>query len=120
MTLKVPPGLDQAVLRVLMRYRGRANAVHRTDILHALELAGWTINDRMLRHTINELRKQGHLICAAASRDGGYFIAADRQEVDDFIRAEIDSRLSDLSETRRRLTASARQRFGEGVQMRLV
>lgn len=110
------PGLERAVLRTLEKRVGREMAISRQELVKTIVSLGCSASDRAIRAKINELRKQGVLICSAGGHDGGYWLAKDRQEVDAFLGAEIRSKAMDLLETANAMSEAARERWGEGVQ----
>ncbi len=109
---KLPAGMDRALLRVLYFHIGRDRAVSRMQLLSDVRDLGFKIDDRQLRFQINQLRKSGILICSAGGKNGGYWIASSRAEIDNFLNQEIRARISDLSEQDRAMTTAARESFG--------
>jgi len=116
----MPHGLDRALIRILAQHKGKQNAIKKGVILNILGKMGIKATDRQVRKKIADLRKDGYLICSYASGDGGYYMATNLLEVDEFLHAEFESRVADLSETQRIMKHTARQQFGEGVQMGLL
>ena len=115
-----PPGLERAVLRILEDHRGRENATPMHQLLEQLALLGFKFYDsRPVRAAISQLRKDGYLLCSAAAADGGHFVATNPAEINDFIERELNSRISDLAETKSALKTASRDAFGEGWQMGL-
>ena len=117
----LPSGLDRALLSVLRYHIGRDNAIPRTDLLEMLKTHGWTEPDRTVRAQINLLRKQGHLICSCGGHGGGYYIARDWSELEDYIGQELRPRAMDLLEQEKALKVGAKREWGENsTQMGLI
>ena len=104
--------VERALLRVLTFHVGRQNVIGRPGLLAQLNRSGFDIDDRQLRLQINLLRKRGILICSAGGRNGGYWIAANHDEIDKFLNHEVRARIADLSEQDRAMSTSAREAFG--------
>lgn len=74
-----------------------------------------------MRAQINLLRKQGVLIYSAGGHGGGYYIARDWGELEDYIRQELRPRAIDLLEQEKALKTGARREWGENsMQMGLL
>lgn len=117
-------GLDRAVLRCLEKRVGEAKAVQKPELLFDLNRMGFGSRlsretfERQVRRAIVELRNQGQLICSN-SGGGGYYLAADLAEFDEFIEREYRGRIRDLQATVDVMTRAATDRWGNGVQMGL-
>lgn len=116
----LPAGLDRALLRVLSFHRGREHAISRSDLVGALASHGFDVNERAMRAQINQMRKAGQLIGAAAGIDGGYYLITSREEFEEFIETEFRSKIIDMSETVRALESQAKLEFGEAYQPSLL
>jgi DNA-binding transcriptional regulator PaaX len=116
-----PRGLDGGILDVLkMAGCGRGNALGRNALLDLLDAAGFRANERAVRQAIHDLRRAGWLICSAPGEDGGYYLAATREEFDEFCQRELHPKAMDMLETESAMKASARRMWGEAVQMELI
>lgn len=120
----LPAGLDRAVLRVLSFHVGRPNAIARHALVEELARLGFNYrkDDRAVRAMINQLRKAGHLICSYGGRDGGYFLPADWNELNEYLDREVHPRAMDLLEQEKAMKAAAEGRWGRfspGRQMDL-
>ena len=109
--------LQRNILDILCWHIGRKKSIKRDDIIHELAKRGLvegvdSNTERRVRDAIHELRNQGHIICSVAAGDGGYFIAAEKDEVFEFIDTEIQPRINDLSKTKKAILDSARKQFG--------
>lgn len=109
---EMPVGLFRAVSRIMEKHHGREKAIKKGDLLRAVRLHGFDPDERVLRQCISDLRKQGALICAASSADGGYYIAQDWEELHEFIAREIESRIIDLSGTKSAMEKGAARFWG--------
>ena len=109
----LPSGLDRALLSIFRYHQGRDNAVPRADLLAQLKMMGWQTSDRVMRAQINLLRKDGHLICSAGGRGGGYYVARNWSELEDFIGQELHPRAMDLLEQEKALKVGAKREWGE-------
>jgi hypothetical protein len=119
MVSELDPGLERAVLRKLSFHVGRDNAVSRQELTKSVHLMGYRVDERAVRLVINQLRKQGVPICATGGHQGGYWMAADWQELEEFLDREHRARIKDLSEQVTALTRAGRERWGENKQGRL-
>jgi hypothetical protein len=108
----IPEGAEQAVLKVLRFHVGRDGAISRGDLLRDLHRNGWKLHERELRATINQLRKHGAPICSTGGQGGGYWLAADWDELSEFIDREHRARIADLSEQVRAMSREAERRWG--------
>ena len=108
-----PPGIDTVVLRIIYLHIGRARAISRTDLVHAtIRELGFKIHERQAREAINYLRKQGYAICSTGGEDGGYWMAANWDELLEYIEHELHSRAMDLLEQEKALKNRAEQIWG--------
>ena len=106
----MPAGLDRALLRILSARVGREKAISRPDLLAALKSLGFETHERQARAAINLLRKEGHPICSTGGTDGGYWWAANWQELRGYLDSEVLPRAYDLLEQEKAL-----RRSGEGL-----
>lgn len=110
----LPPGIERALKRILSYHVGEEHAIGRAELMTQLRNAhGYRIgDDRPVRALINDLRKRGELICSKGGTGGGYYLAANQREIDEYIEWEVHSRAMDLLETERALKAAAIRAFG--------
>lgn len=114
------PGLVRATLRALSFHIGKENTIKRLDLAEDLRRMGFGSDlvpltfDRHMRAAIAELRKDGHLVCSS-SGDGGYYLARDRAEYNEFAQVEYRSKITDMAETLRAMDQAAARRFGWDV-----
>ena len=60
------------------------------------------------------------LICSAPGEDGGYYLAATREEFNEFCDRELHPKAMDMLETESAMKAAARRMWGDAVQMELI
>lgn len=113
-------GLDAAVLCVFEQHIGKKRVISRSSLVWKLAGMGLRAEERSVRECIKQLRRVGHLICSMPGSGGGYYKAENKAEFDEFIQAEFDAKIHDMSLTRNAMSAAARVHFGEGVQMELL
>ena len=73
-----------------------------------------------MREQIKQLRRDGHLICSAPGTGGGYWLAVNMAEYEEFEQSEYKAKIVDMSETMNAMRKSARAQFNDGVQVRLI
>lgn len=112
--------LGSAILYVLSWHQGRDRAIGRDDLVHSPEIRATGFGERVVRDTIRLLRRQGHLICSTPGVDGGYYLAADWEEFNEFARAEYQAKIADMAETLAAMKAEATRRWGSALQMSLL
>ena len=117
---EVSPELCSAVMKVLLRCQGRGKATGRADLVRAVRALGQPAHERAVREAIKSLRRQGYLICSAPGEDGGYYMASNQAEFDEFARSEFEAKITDMSETLGAMRKSARAQFGGSAQMQLI
>jgi len=116
----MPAGLDRAILRILSQRVGMDNKILGSRMFDMLRGLGFALRDpRQMREAIKGLRRDGHLICSAPGTRGGYWLAANRKEFEDFGHAEFEAKIIDMSETWRAMRQAADQQFGNAIQERL-
>ncbi|HMN12791.1 MAG TPA: hypothetical protein PKD55_10755 [Bellilinea sp.] len=109
----LPSGLDRAVLRILDFHKGREHAIGRADLVRDLAGMGYRVSERAAREQISLLRKAGSLICSAPGRDGGYWLAASREEYEDFKHQEYLAKINDMRETLAAMDQAAERTWGK-------
>ena len=102
---------DKAVLDILSRHNGFEHAIGRTTLLNHMRAREFTLNERMLRRSIYNLRRMGYLICSRSGNEGGYYMATTYGEYETFRHAEYASKISDMSETMKIMDSHADQQF---------
>jgi|GEM_PF-1716489 len=99
------------IIRLLGFHVGRERAITKDRLLDELARAGFYMTEREFRAEIAALRKQGVLIGSSAGSNPGYYLIANMGEFDEFVNAELLSRIKDLQETYRALNASAQKEW---------
>lgn len=122
MLAQLDPGVKRAVLRVLSYHVGRQNAVSRTELVAETNRLV-PCHDRQVRLVVNELRKEGALICSTGGIDGGYWLAQDMEELRAYLDAEVWSRVGDLTQQAQAMVQAGMAQWGpvpEGKQLRML
>ena len=111
---EIPYGLEQAIHNLLKDFHlGRNNAISRKQLLSDLHVMGFKeIDEREVRACINQMRHKGDLICSTGGIYGGYWYAADNEEVYDFTSKEFKPRAMDLLEQAQAMETAAERLFG--------
>ena len=97
-----PEGIDQRVLEILKQHRGMDNRISRRElVLHVYGVdlpAGTNLannrQDRNIREAIERLRTNHPIL--SSSGNGGYWYAANQEELDGWIR-EQESRVREMA-----------------------
>ncbi len=100
------------IIHLLGFHVGCERAITKDRLLDELARDGVYMTEREFRTDIAALRKQGVLIGSSAGSNPGYYLIANMGEFDEFVNAELLSRIKDLQETYRALNASAQTKFG--------
>ena len=120
MLKNMPAGLDRAVLRIIGFHRGKIEAIGGEDLTRQVQVMGFAgIDNRTVREAIKELRRSGQLIFSMPGEKGGYYLARDMSEYENFKKTEYVAKIKDMSETLHAMDKAAREQFGDGVQERL-
>jgi len=99
-------------LQTLAFHCGKKRAIGRKDLVLALSQFGFDIHERMIRACINQLRKEGNIICSTGGVDGGYYLADNWEELNEYLVREVHSRAMDLLEQEKALKASGERKWG--------
>jgi hypothetical protein len=116
----LPPGLDQTILKVLRFHTGKSRAIGGAELVKYLAAVGYTIDKRSARAQISQLRKAGALICSAPGTEGGYWIAANSEEYNDFRNQEYLAKIKDMQETLAAMDKAAARIWGNVDQLKLL
>lgn len=114
----LPAGLERAIRRVLEFHTGREQAISRSQLITDLARMGFNYidkDDRPIRGCINQIRKSGTLgswICSTGGVGGGYWLAKNQDEMEEFIEHEEESRLGDFAKQVRAMRAAAKKHWG--------
>jgi len=115
----IPEKLERKILDTLHYHVGRDSAIKKRVLMAQLTRLGFRTNERQIRAIVNKLRKEGNLICSAAAEDGGYYLASNLAEFNEFIERELGAKIADMSQTISAMKRAAHERFGNTVQMGL-
>ena len=91
-----PLFLDQAVLKIICLH-DRRNPISRSDLV--ARLAVFSVDERVVREQIKQLRRAGYLIGSAAGLGGGYYLIKTPQEFQDFLQREYQAKIKDMHKT---------------------
>lgn len=106
----------KAVHLALMTHVGQGRAISKPDLMKASAGNGVRFSDeRQLRMTIVELRKDGVPVCSS-SGEGGYFLAGTLAEYTEFRGREYAAKISDMRETVLAMDACVRAMFASEAQ----
>lgn len=108
----LPAGLDRALLRIFSFHEGKSRIISRNNLLKALKLHGFDVNDRLARACINQMRKDGIVICSMGGINGGYYLAANWEEYNEYKDRELLPRIMDMLEQEKALRQAAEKRWG--------
>jgi hypothetical protein len=110
----LPPGLDREVSRILDFHVGRENSISRDQFLYELRdhMGFRDTDEREFRISINQLRKAGLWICSTGGINGGYWLAKDHDELNDWINREPLARIKDLQDQVNRMRYAAEKQWG--------
>ena len=106
------------MLETLLRHVGAAQVISRQALLDnlAARMSEWGIaksrQDRSLRLAIRQLRKSGFPICSTGGYRGGYYIAANLLELEEYLTMEVHSRAIDLLQQEKEMRAGASTFWG--------
>ena len=117
-TVDLPPGIERAVFHTVREYTA-LHPISRVKLVEDVNRMGHPADERQVREAIKALRRNGYLICATAGTGGGYYLAHSHEEYLTFRQREFDAKIGDMLETRKAMDATARERFGDGVQIGL-
>lgn len=120
MLAEMPAGLDRATLRVLSFHTGKKNALGRDLLVAGIHLEGFDVSERQVRQCIHDLRRKGYLICSAPGEEGGYFMAANWEEFEEFCQRELHPKAVNMLETESAMKEAARKQFGDAVQLGML
>lgn len=114
MIADLPAGLDRAILRVLSYHVGRDQAISRQALVKELAAVGFDYrkDDRQLRLAISQLRKHSCPICSAGGIGGGYYLAENWNELNEYLKTEVHARAMDLLETEKAMRSGGVELFG--------
>jgi DNA-binding transcriptional regulator PaaX len=106
-------GAERAIYAVVSQY-SREQPIGRGELVRKVARLGYELPERVVREAIKQMRRNGYLICATAGTNGGYYVARDLAEVEEFGRLEYIAKIADMSET-----WTATEQFGAAYQVGL-
>lgn len=102
-----------AVLRVLRHRRGRANGLTAEQLVEAITGARRPADLRRLRYAVEQLRLEGHPVCAVPEH--GYYLAASAEDLDTtchYLYARAMTSLRQIGRLKRRAVPDLRGQLG--------
>ena len=108
-------GLPGDDMRVDGGIRGQVVPQNGQGVL-GIVLEGSRQHDEAQTIIINHLRNDGHLICSCGGINGGYWMAENLNDIQEFINKELRSRAYDMLKTAQRMEHSAIAQFGSQIQ----
>lgn len=106
----------------LLTYQARyERPIGRRELADMLRRRGALVtrDDRPMRSAIEDLRKDGFLVCHRKGKDGGYYLPHTKDEYEDFRTREYRSRIVSLVDTMKKMDKAAKAKFGEAIQLEL-
>ena len=91
---------------------GREHSISREHLIAMVQAQYPTVQEREIRLAIHELRDRGVPICSTGGFKGGYYRAATRVELEEYLEREVRSRAVDLLETEAILRRAADRTWG--------
>lgn len=107
--IEMLPSLKRDVLACIFKCKGKDERITKQQIASLLHLKYGTTVDRQIRLSVNELRKEGHLILSD-SGGAGYWYASSYDEVNEVV-GELKARAGDLLEQSAILLAAAEREY---------
>jgi hypothetical protein len=117
--LKNHPGIDRGIIKILNYRLGKSMAIGGDELTSQVIGMGYQVDNRNVREIIHGLRRQKYLICGLPGIAGGYFMATNLEEFEEFADKEFKSKIRDMGETLNAMQAAARERFGDAIQRSL-
>jgi DNA-binding transcriptional regulator PaaX len=112
------PRMTATINRIISAYSA-AKPISRTELVNKVKAYGYQTNERSVRDAIKYLRRAGSLICSAPGNNGGYYMARNMDEFNEFDQVEFGAKIADMAETRAAMKRAAVREFGEMQQIGL-
>jgi hypothetical protein len=111
--------LEKSVLLIISYHIGRKNVISGARLLFELQCQGFDIKDtRYFREIINKLRKEGYAIGSTGGIKGGYWLCANMEELEAFLKVQFHDFAMDLLEQESAMRKGASRMWG--IQMSVV
>lgn len=108
----MPAGVDRAILRIVSQRVGRENAIIGHEMYAMIKDQYGLKDQRQMREVVKKLRREGHTICSAPGKDGGYWMAKNRAEYEAFVEDEFRNKIIDMSTTLKAMNIGADEHLG--------
>jgi hypothetical protein len=119
LTEDVRQRLEKSVLLIISYHIGRKNVISGARLLFELQCQGFDIKDtRYFREIINKLRKEGYAIGSTGGINGGYWLCANMEELEAFLKVQFHDFAMDLLEQESAMRRGAARMWG--IQMSVV
>jgi hypothetical protein len=119
LTEDVRQRLEKSVLLIISYHIGRKNVISGARLLFELQCQGFDIKDtRYFREIINKLRKEGYAIGSTGGIKGGYWLCANMEELEAFLKVQFHDFAMDLLEQESAMRKGAARMWG--IQMSVV
>ena len=115
-TQTVAETMHAAVLRILRSHIGAHQAIKASEIAKRVDRK----DDRIVRETVRQLRREGYLILSSISPPYGYFLAATETEWMEFRDRNLRPRAIDILETAQAMGKAAKRRYGDTAGIDLL
>ncbi len=115
-----PLELRNHLVEILAHYVGKASAISRSALVNRCYQRGFRVSERQVRECIKYLRRNGYLICAAAGKSGGYYMASTKEEFAEFDHDEFGAKIADMNETRQAMLKTADKQFSIFTQTEMT
>ncbi len=83
------PDVSLVILSLIVIHGAEDRGVKRAEILRELKRRGYEITDRYMRSCIEDLRKSPQGATIATAKNGGYFMAQDRSQLERALKRDI-------------------------------
>jgi hypothetical protein len=107
-----PPFLGESVLKIIS-YHDRSNPISRSDLVSQLSI--FSVDERVVREHIKQLRRAGHLIGSVAGIGGGYYLIKTPHEFHEFLQGEYQAKIIDMRKTADSMREAADKKWGSAT-----
>ena len=107
-----------AVVRITSRFTSTA-PVGRGEMVSLARLRGFDVDERMVREAVEAARNFGQLICSRSASNGGYYMARDSDEYQEFRQREYMAKATTMLATVKAMDKGAQREFGTVQQVEL-
>lgn len=109
------PEVDQrmvaAVIRIVNRYTA-LEPIGRGELVNLVRSRGYDVDERTVREAVEAARNFGQLICSRSGSNGGYYMARDLDEYQEFRQREYMAKATTMLATVKAMDKGAQREFG--------